>query len=679
MLGALVAFPLGADPQFALRVDPVLVIPYGNPSGLVKDGQDLDLYSTGYGVDVIGDATFFGFLSPFVSVSANSIPLNGVTGSSLSTQQLGLGVSGRLFPIPRVITTAGFNFGLANTSLADSTKGSTVSGTASFWKVTSEAGYRFTPDFSLSGLLGYMEILGTARPIFKGFTAGLRLNIGLDQFTGGNAGVSLDVVDQKRLFPITYYKSDRIPIASVRVLNTDAAEIRNVRVTFSAGNYTSRPAVCGEFPILQHGESVVVPVYANFNDKVLGFTETTKVQGELRVDYQILDAHTNVTKAVTVEFHNRNSATWEDPKVAGAFVSPQDPTMLELSKYIAGLVRVHTIPEIDKSLQYGMGIFEGLRVYGLVWAPDPALPYSQASRDPRQVSYIQFPSQTLSYKSGDSDALALALAEALESVAVPAAIVPLPEDVLVAFPLEMTERQARASFSNVDLLVFDSGTVWVPLRVSLIRDGFLRAWQAGAELWKAHPGAPFVKVEEAWKDFSAIPVTVADFNPVKPSEEAVTKGFGTVLQRFAQAESEPKLQRILAGITGEPTGSQHNSLGIVYAQYGFYEKAKEQFQKAVDANYTQATINLANVAFLEKDYATAADGFEKARQSNPTNKNVLLGLARARYELGDYAATNELYLKVKALDPVLAERFSYLSAQIDPATPPVAASPASGG
>jgi tetratricopeptide (TPR) repeat protein len=315
-----------------------------------------------------------------------------------------------------------------------------------------------------------------------------------------------------------------------------------------------------------------------------------------------------------------------------------------------------------------MGIFEGLRLYGVVWAPDPSIPYTAARNDISKLAYIQYPYQTLSYKSGDSDAIALLVAEALESIAVPAAIAAFPEDVVVAFPLDMGEAQARTTFGQLGNFVFDSGKVWVPLRAAMIRDGFLRAWQAGAELWNAQPQGsipPLIQVEEAWKEYMPIALADVDFKPVKPAENAVNLAFENVLGRFVTTEVEPRAKRILAAMDGEGTGKQRNGLGIVYAQYGLYAKAKVEFEKAAVMGYAPALVNLANVAFLLKDYEEAADNFEKALASQPENKSALIGLSRARYELDAYAEADELFARVRAIDPALADRYAYLSSKVE--------------
>ncbi len=645
-----------ASPQVSVRVEPQAWIPAGNS----LPGSSLDLFSVGYGLDLKADMSFFGFLSPFVEGGINSIPYNGVAGKSLTFGQGGAGLSFYVFPIPRLMARAGASAGMAYAWIPGQ------SGPAPYWKAKAEIGVRVNPSFTILGNAGYSQLLGTETPIYKGFSAGLIFNIGMDKLRGGTSGLATTVKKQEQIFPIAYYKSEKTPIAFMDLTNAESAELREVKVSFSAGTYTSRESVCAQLPLLLRGKTVEIPIYANFNDKVLGFSETTKIQGDIKVEYKILDAGRSVSKAITVVFNNRNAATWADDRVMAAFISPQDPVMLELSKYLAGLVRVHSRSEIDKFLQYGMGMFEGLRVYGLVWTADPNIPYVDARKDVTKLAYLQYPYQTLSYKSGDSDAIAFALAEALESVAVPAAIAALPEDVIVAFPLDMNEAQARTTFGELGNFIFDSGKVWVPLRASMIRDGFLRAWQAGADLWKAQGSAPkLVKIEEAWKDFSPIALADVDYKPAKPSEESVTLAFENVLGRFVTAEVEPKAARLLATMQGEGTGKQRNALGIVYAQYGLYEQAKAEFEKAVAKDYSPALVNLANVAFLLKDYDTAASYFTKALSAQPGNKAAMIGLARARYELDAYAEADELFARVKAVDPALAERYAYLSSKVD--------------
>jgi tetratricopeptide (TPR) repeat protein len=72
-------------------------------------------------------------------------------------------------------------------------------------------------------------------------------------------------------------------------------------------------------------------------------------------------------------------------------------------------------------------------------------------------------------------------------------------------------------------------------------------------------------------------------------------------------------------------------------------------------------INLGNLYLFKGRAAEAIDYFAKADALKPGDAGVMLNLARANFELGVYAKTKELYAKAKAKDPVLAQRYAFLS------------------
>jgi hypothetical protein len=442
-----------------------------------------------------------------------------------------------------------------------------------------------------------------------------------------------------------------------------------VEVFVRAGGYGSREALCGQAALLRKGANAEFPLRVALNESVLAFTESTKVQAEVLVRYKLLNAAMESTESVALRFNHRNAITWADPRMAAAFVSPNDPAMLDLSKYLAGLIRDRVRPEIDKNLQYGMGIFEGLRLSGIVWSADPSTPYKEFRGSPDRLDYLQYPYQTLAYKGGDSDDVAVLCAAALESVGLGSALVPLPDEMLVAFSLSTSEAQAQASLTSAPDLVYVGEKAWVPLQVSLIREGFLRAWQGGAKKWREAEtrGAlpELVVVADAWKVFSPVGLPDVDFRPPKPSEDQVALAFDNVLGRFVAKEIEPKVKKLLVGMGNGGDAKQRNNLGILYARYGLLDEAKAEFEVAASKGYSPAYTNLANVAFLKKDFETAARWFEEALKLQPNNKAALIGLARARYELDAYAEADDLFGRVKAVDPALAERYAYLSSTVD--------------
>ena len=658
LIAATAACPLLAlDASF--EVTPLLTIPYDTAPA----GQQYQAYKLGGGCSLSADLAFFGLLAPYVEAGYRLAPLNDSSATkNLSLVNGGAGLSLVVNPIPRISTRLGAAGGVYAAMLGDANSMSL------YYSGRAELGYRFTPTFSILASADYASFLTEAAPVYSGFSAGISVKLGLGT-RGKGTGVLVEDSQAEDLFPIRYYAYEKNRIGSVTLTNREQGEIRDVKVSLLAGQYGAREAPCGSVPLLRKGASVELPLYAAFNESVLAFTEGTKVQAEILVRYKLLDTAMEAKKGVALRFNHRNALTWADERAAAAFVSPNDPAMLDLSKYLAGLVRERIRPEIDKNLQYGMGVFEGLRLAGVIWAADPSTPYREFAKTGDKLDYLQYPYQTLAYKSGDSDDVSVLMAEALESVGISSALVPLDDEMLVAFPLSGKEATIRSSLSSAVDLVFVGEQAWLPLESSKIREGFLSAWQGGSKKWKEAEAAGrkpgIMVVSEAWKAYPPVGLPAVDFRPPKPMEEQVGLAFENVLGRFIAKEIDPKVKAYQAELSNGDSPKVRNTLGVLYARYGLLAEAKDQFVKAVAKGYSPAFTNLANVAFLLKDYETAARWFEEALKVTPNSKAALIGLARARYELDAYAEADDLFGRVKAIDSALAERYAYLSSKVD--------------
>jgi len=676
-VSAALLFGLSSLPCRAVDVSLSLLpsIPLGN-TVLLNDGAEVDSFAAGLGGSMTVGFETLGFLAPYAEFSFAYNRQNRDDGADASLSLFGgsAGLSLFYYPVPRILGRIGVSGGMGLFSIPAVDEDPEMSGPSFLWKAKADAGYRFSPALSLLASVGYSQYLGTdGVAFFKGLSAGLTVNLNLDALTNRGAGIVTETEQASPAFPVTYLSYAAQPVGTARVTNREQAEIREVELYFQAGSYTSGETLCARFPVVARGATVEVPILAAFNDRVLAFTESAKLPGELRVAYRLLDAKIEATRAVTVAFEHRNAMTWGDERLAASFVSPNDPVILDLSKFVAGLVRERVRPEIDKNLQYAMGLFEALRLGGLVWSQDPSTPYKTYHADPALLDYLQYPYQTLAYKGGDSDDIAVLYAEFLESVGVASALVPLDDEMLVAVQLSTGEAEARANISSIDEVLFVDGKAWAPIAVSLAREGFLLAWQGGAARWRdaaaagSRPG--LVVVSEAWKSFPPIGLPDVDYRPPKPSEEQINLAFDNVLGRFIAKEVTPKAKKMLSDMgSGGGTGKQRNALGVLYARYGLLVEAKAEFQLAFEKGFVSALVNMGNVAYLQKDFESAASIFERALTFLPENKAALIGLARARYELDAYAEADELFGRVRSIDPALAERYAYLSSKVDAST-----------
>jgi tetratricopeptide (TPR) repeat protein len=653
LLFFLVVCPLfGVD--FSVHLTPQLSIPIGNDSGL---------YSLGGGVYAAADATFFDFLSPSLEAGMLIQPLRNV-GKSLILTRGGAGLNFTFYPISRLRIHGGGSFGTYIGSHPD-----TDSFSGLYWSGQADLGFRFSPAFTLSAGASFSQFLYNPEPVYSGLSVGISATLQLSSLGGKSGGIEIRDNTDLPVFPIFYTTYKNRPFGTIEVVNLEQAEIRNVKVYLQGDEYTAGRQLCGEIPMLRKGESATVPLYAIFTEELLAFSENTKIEAEIVVTYTLLNAERESTRTKTVSVYHRNAAVWKDDRVAAVFISPNDPAVLEYSKFVAGLIRDRVRPDISENLQYSMGLFEGLRLAGITYTPDPSTPYIETRTDPEAVDYIQYPHQTIAYKSGDCDDLGLLYAAVLESVGVHAAYIPLPEDFLVAVDLNMSKEIAERLFQFSNDLIYIGDKAWVPIQISRIREGFIRAWLEGIKLWNgaAEGGSrpEFIPVVDAWREFPSVGVTgdTADFS--RPPDTQVENAFENSIYRFIKREIEPKISEIEEEMGVSGSGRDYNKLGIIYARYGLYEEARPHFEMAVEKNYPPAYVNLGNVAFLLGDYEKAVEYFNAALSYRQDSKSALIGLARAKYELNVFAEADELYRQIKKIDPNLAERYSYLSSQME--------------
>jgi len=648
------AFPVGAQ-DYRIKTSPEILIPL----------MDKDLFGLGGGGSFTLDGDFFGFLAPYAGLDVRYIaPAASEVESSLVLFSAGAGVGVFFFPVPRMKVGFSAGSGIYVGSFR-SEENPLMTGNL-FWRAGGEVGYRFSPGFTLSGGASYVDMMAKSSSFYRGLGMTLSADIGLKS-RNAEGRVVLQSMETVPVYPVVSQDYKTADFGTVEIRNAESAEIRNVEIWFYAEGYSSGPMLCARVPYLPKGASASAPLYAAFSDKVMTITENIRLSGEVRVVYQLLGDSRSSNIETTFSIQHRNALTWEDPALLSTFISPNDPSVLEASKYIAGNVRAITRPELDVNLQYALGLFEGLRLSGIAYSPDPQTPYASFRNSLDKVDYVQYPHQTLAYRGGDSDDLAVLYAAALESVGVPAAIIPLKDEVIVAFMLSSSTAAARAMFSNGEDFVYLDEETWVPVKVSLVREGFLQAWSEGAKIFNSTPQSAdlFFKLSDTWLRFPPAGVPGISSVVQKPAEDQIRTAFDSLIDLVVSREIIPRVQRLRASFGPEGgSGRQLNALGVLYARYGLYTEALAEFQAASSKGETRAHINIGNVAFLLRDFETAVAWYQRAAEEMPDEVAPIIGLARAYYELDQYDEADWYFRKAAEIRPELAVRYGYLSARL---------------
>ncbi|TFG58427.1 MAG: hypothetical protein E4H36_15375 [Spirochaetales bacterium] len=664
VLCVLAMYPLHSQSTFnsllSLRVTPGLNIPLGT------DGL---LYSLGPGGLVSAELSmpFFPMLYASVDIGYNFVPLK-TDITSMSLLSFGGGVGFDLNPIPllsvRVFAKGGYYYGFLHNN-ADSGGYPFVQGGLGVFLL-------FSPRVGVGIDGSYRNFLG----LYNDLTVNLGVVINIVPSKKGAAdaggimehkpgqGLDLLSVDLDNVFPVFFSYYDDNPVGKAVIKNFEKKPMANIEATFYVKQYMDNPKTCTVPTTLKPGEEAQIDLYGLFTNRILEISEGTKVSAQITIKYTYNDAVYKRERVETLRVNNRNALTWDDDRKAAAFVTAKDSQVLKFAKNTAGIVQENTGSAIDRNLSQAMGIFTALKNHGMTYVVDPSSPYAELVENKNATDFIQFPVQTLEYKAGDCDDLSILYAALLESIGIETAFITVPGHIFMAFALNLSKAEASSALSKPEDLIFMDGKTWVPVEITAINDGFLKAWQFGAKEWRenaANLSAAFFPIHKAWTVYEPVGFDIIRTDIAAPSAGAVAASYNKEYTAFVEREIFPMVEEINRKITETQDVKYINKLGVLYARYGFNDKAEAEFKKAVGQNeYVPALLNLGNVSYLKALYAEAIVFYRRAEKVRPNDASVLLGVARASHETADYAAAKTAFTRVKSLDAGLAEKFSYL-------------------
>ena len=481
----------------------------------------------------------------------------------------------------------------------------------------------------------------------------------------GSSGVSFGSANLPLIFPVFYKHYDDHPIGTIDVTNTSSKPASDVAVSVYIKQYMDNPKESRLSEPIAAGKTSSVDLYALFTDSVLSITEGTKVSAEITLTYTLDGARHQEKGVQTVRFLNRNAMTWDDNRRPAAFITAMDPAVLTFSKSVTGLIRSREVRSINASLQTAIALHEALDLYGVNYVTDPTTPFAQFSQQKSEVDFLQFPRQTLQYRAGDCDDLSILYSSLLEAVGIHAALVTTPGHIFVALDSGLSPKAAAAMLIPADQVIVWNNEAWIPVEITLRRQGFLKAWETAAKEWhEAEPvgRAGFYPVQEAWSAFE--PVGLPGSTEVSvPQPDALLSAYLSEVMKYVDQAIFPEVAKLQAQIRANGSLSAMNKLGVLYAKYGQPDKAQIEFSQILSqkSDYLPALLNLGNMAFLQEDWLAAQKYYGRAADLAPENSHVLLAVARVNQQLENYGNVKRSYLALQKADPALAQQYGYLA------------------
>lgn len=316
--------------------------------------------------------------------------------------------------------------------------------------------------------------------LMQGVVCKAGLSINFTEAFSHREKVTCELESLDPVFPVLYSWYNENPFGEVIVHNGESNAISNVRVYFYLEQYMSQPKLCGEIKRIKKGQSEKVDLTAFFNESILELTERTEAAATIILEYYRLSKKEKVEVSVSIPVYNRNSMSWDDDRRAAVFVSARDAMALSFAKQVASAVRENISSARNENVQYAAAIYEALSLWGMNYVIDPSSAYS-SNVGTASIDFLQFPHQSLTYKGGDCDDLSILYCSLLEALGIESAFITVPGHIYAAFDTGLSEEDARPIFR--DSAVYESGRAWIPVEITLTKEGFGKARQYGMSEW----------------------------------------------------------------------------------------------------------------------------------------------------------------------------------------------------
>ncbi len=281
------------------------------------------------------------------------------------------------------------------------------------------------------------------------------------------------------VYPSSYELFAFRPIGRVKVRNTSDKPIQ-AKASFFVEKYMDAPTESPSVYLLP-GEEKEIPFNAVLNDQVRQVNKLTIREGNIYVSATPAEDYDDRFQT-KILIHGRND--WDgDVHSLRHFVTPDDPEILRYTRDIL-LHYKDSLSAVARELEQLVkarllfNAFAGKLVY---------------VSDPKQSSdYVQYPSETLTLKSGDCDDMTACFSSLLSSVGISTAFVdvvppeaPEKSHIYMLFDSGLDPKYGNKVSENPKRYMVRKNasgqeTIWLPIETTVITKGFDAAWSTGA-------------------------------------------------------------------------------------------------------------------------------------------------------------------------------------------------------
>ena len=501
-----------------------------------------------------------------------------------------------------------------------------------YYRGTAELGFRFSPDFILTASGGYLAYV---KNDFSNFNNGIYAGLGFkfNRSVGSKreskaVKVSLEQYDDINPSFSRIYRDNECGMITIK--NHESAEIRNVHVYFDAEKYTNSIIECASIKKINRYKTEQIPLYIDFSDAIMTFTEDGLIPGSIIIEYELLGQKRHLEQSVSLKVRNRNAFVWSDLAALSTFISSETPDIQNFAKSIAGVARNQLATGMNRNFQFTAAMFIALRCAAINYSEDTLTPFVDYHKT-EEIDSVLYPLQTMECLGGDYDDLGILLMSLLESQGISCSYMVTDNDFIVFVDLNMAAGSAQNHFANPSSIYidYDEDKVYLALSMANFENGFttsrIEGAAAVAQAMNDEEGDyELISVEDAWSVYKPVVFKVSSKNLPKPPSTLVAKQLEIAIKNYIITDLNPIVKKVEQ--SGDP-----NKLGVALVRAMRYDEAKAAFARSSSVS---AMINIANIYVIEQNYQAAMKQYQRVLDIDPENKAALKGIDSLNTKLG---------------------------------------------
>jgi TolB-like protein/tetratricopeptide (TPR) repeat protein len=456
-------------------------------------------------------------------------------------------------------------------------------------------------------------------------------------------------INLNNLFPAKQKHYLTNPVGHITIKNSSATDITSVKISLFISQYMTSP--WQKILEVKANSITKIPLLVTLNEKVFQIAEDTPIQAKVTISYQTEGQEYKDSLTISSLLYSRRAISWLEPEMLGAFVCLRDEIVQKFTR--ASLVSLKnekaSLP-LNNKLVRAMKIFASLQSYQLKYISDPRVNVVKGKRTV-VLDNVQYPSETLAFKSGDCDDLTVLLASLLENVGIQCAVVNVPSHVFLLFNTEIPASKFNLVSFQKEMVVIRENTVWLPIETTMLGEGanFVTTWQKGIRnfrQWEKQEKLSLIDLAKVQVDYPPVAFKPDKKIQLEIDKKEIVKKFRENWEVFKKTYEEDK-NKVLAQLTQAKSPQNTNQAGIIYALTGCVEKAKECFKENLDEEGENifAHHNLANVYFLQNLLEEAEKEYHQAISLKKDEPGFYFNLGLLYFLKGESEKANKYFEK----------------------------------